>query len=321
MAVQSSSNEIMQEMVIPDDEKGKETLPPLNDEVEVEVIDDTPPADRGRGEPIKDADPDEKELASYSEGVRTRIQKLQRGYHDERRAKEAAVREAQEALRFAQSLKDANKSLVEKTNTASTQLHETYKSKTEGDLVNAKAEYKAAYESGDSDALTEAQEKLSRATMRHEMAISQKEAPLHVEKEGVKSDEAVYTAPEPDESAKEWAEANPWFRTDRLMTSLAFGKHEELIAKGIHPVRDAKKYYEAIDQEVRKRFPDYEWGDKIETPTRQKAPTVVASVTRTPKGGQKVSLTQTQVAIAKRLNVPLQEYAQQVAKLNGGQNG
>ena len=106
------------------------------------------------------------------------------------------------------------------------------------------------------------------------------------------------------------------------MTGMAYGLHEELISSGIHPQRDATKYYGEINQQMRRRFPDYGWGDsEVKEPRPRTSANIVAPVTRTSSGGKKVSLTQTQVAIAKRLNIPLAEYAKQVSVLEGMNNG
>lgn len=301
-----------------------EALP--NEELQIDVIDDTPPADRGKVPMEANPEPDEDEVESYSAKVKQRIEKLTKAYHDERRAKEQADRERAEALKYAQSIVEKNKTLVTKSNSDSTLLHQTWKSKTETDLARAKQQYKAAYETGDSEKIVEAQEELNRATMRHEIAINQQPA-LQAEPEGVKEkpQESVYTAPT-DERAVQWAKDNPWFGKDRLMTSLAYGLHEELVASGLHPQRDAKTYYAKINETMRKHFPEYEWADKPpeQDPEAKPRPrpnaTVVAPVTRTATG-RRVALTQTQVAIAKRLNIPLAEYAKQVAALQGGNNG
>jgi hypothetical protein len=200
-------------------------------------------------------------------------------------------------------------------------LHETWKSKAETDLDSAKKAYKSAYESGDADAVVEAQEALNRATMRHENSLSFKPA-LQTQETPVQPENSVRTAPPPDDAAVSWASKNSWFGKDRLMTGMAYGLHEELISSGIHPQRDAAKYYGEINQQMRKRFPDYGWGDSEGKEPRQKtSANIVAPVTRTSSGGKKVSLTQTQVAIAKRLNIPLAEYAKQVAVLESMNNG
>jgi len=301
-------------------ELDKDNEPIKDGEIDIDIIDDIPPEDRNKEPMTEDPEPKEEELASYSDKVKKRISTLQRAYHDERRAKEQATREQQEALRYAQNVSEQNKSLIQKTNSSATLLHETWKSKAESDLERAKQSYKTAYESGDADAIIEAQEAMSRATMRHENSLT-KEPPLQEEINEVKQAQDVYTAPAPDQKATAWVSKNPWFGKDRRMTSLAYGVHEELISNNIHPERDAIKYYEEIDKAMRQTFPNFDWGDdKPGNPRQSRAATVVASVTRTATG-KRVALTQTQVAIAKRLNVPLAEYAKQVAVINGVDNG
>jgi hypothetical protein len=305
--------EHFEEVRVPD-KQGADTS--TNDELEIEIVDDTPPEDRNREPMVEDPEPSEEELLSYSDKVKKRISTLQRAYHEERRAKEAADRERQEALRYAQSVAVQNKQLYERVNTDATLLHESWKSKTETDLAAAKTAYKNAYESGDSDAILEAQEALNRATYRHEQSLS-KQAPLQEKETVVQSTQDVYTAPPPDERAKTWASKNPWFGKDKQMTGFVYGVHEDLISRGVHPVQDADKYYAEINKAMRRTFPTYEW-EPGQTPRRTSA-TVVAPVTRA-TGTKKVALSQTQVAIAKRLNIPLAEYAKQVALLNGGSN-
>ena len=306
----------MEEYQFPD-----ETKPEVKDELEVEIIDDVPEGDRNREALTESPEPDENELASYSDRVKKRIGVLQRAFHDERRAKEQSSRERDEAMSYANSIVAKNKSLVQKSNDDASLLHETWKSKAETDLDSGRKAYKYAYESGDSDAVVDAQDALNRATMRHENSISFKPT-LQTQEIPVEPENSVRTAPPPDDAAVSWASKNSWFGKDRLMTGMAYGLHEELISSGIHPQRDAAKYYGEINQQMRKRFPDYGWGDSEGKEPRQRtSANIVAPVTRTSSGGKKVSLTQTQVAIAKRLNIPLAEYAKQVAVLESMNNG
>lgn len=298
-----------------------EVAPIVEEEIEVDIVDDVPEGDRNREALTESPEPDENELASYSDRVKKRIGILQRAFHDERRAKEQSSRERDEAMSYANNIVAKNKSLVQKSNDDASLLHETWKSKAESDLENAKKSYKSAYESGDADAVVDAQEALNRATMRHENSISYKPA-LQTQEIPVEPENSVRTAPPPDDAAVSWASKNSWFGKDRLMTGMAYGLHEELISSGIHPQRDAKKYYGEINQQMRKRFPDYGWDDSEGKEPRQRtSANIVAPVTRTSSGGKKVSLTQTQVAIAKRLNIPLAEYAKQVSVLEGMNNG
>ena len=290
-------------------------------DIEIEVIDDTPVADRGRATAAENPEPDEEELSSYSDRVKKRINTLQRAYHDERRLKEQADRERQEAISYATNIVERNNKLVQKSNVDATLLHETWKSKAEGDLESAKLAYKAAYESGDADNLISAQDTLNRATIRHENSLFSKPT-LQQEESNVESKQSVYTAPAPDEDATGWASKNPWFGKDREMTGTAYGIHEDLISNGVHPKKDADKYYQEINSRIRRRFPDYDWGDSgVKEPRQKTFANVVAPVTRTVSGNRKIALTKTQVAIAKRLNIPLAEYAKQVAVLNGANNG
>jgi hypothetical protein len=298
-----------------------ETNPIVQEEIEVDIVDDVPEGDRNREALTESPEPDENELASYSDRVKKRIGMLQRAFHDERRAKEQSSRERDEAMSYANNIVAKNKSLVQKSNNDDSLLHETWKSKAESDLDNAKKSYKSAYESGDADAVVDAQEALNRATMRHENSILYKPT-LQTQEIPVEPENSVRTAPPPDDAAVSWASKNSWFGKDRLMTGMAYGLHEELISSGIHPQRDAKKYYGEINQQMRKRFPDYGWDDSEGKEPRQRtSANIVAPVTRTSSGGKKVSLTQTQVAIAKRLNIPLAEYAKQVSVLEGMNNG
>jgi hypothetical protein len=298
-----------------------EPTPIVQEEIEVDIVDDVPEGDRNREALTESPEPDENELASYSDRVKKRIGMLQRAFHDERRAKEQSSRERDEAMSYANNIVAKNKSLVQKSNNDDSLLHETWKSKAESDLDNAKKSYKSAYESGDADAVVDAQEALNRATMRHENSILYKPT-LQTQEIPVEPENSVRTAPPPDDAAVSWASKNSWFGKDRLMTGMAYGLHEELISSGIHPQRDAKKYYGEINQQMRKRFPDYGWDDSEGKEPRQRtSANIVAPVTRTSSGGKKVSLTQTQVAIAKRLNIPLAEYAKQVSVLEGMNNG
>jgi hypothetical protein len=151
-----------------------ETTPIVQEEIEVDIVDDVPEGDRNREALTESPEPDENELASYSDRVKKRIGMLQRAFHDERRAKEQSSRERDEAMSYANNIVAKNKSLVQKSNNDDSLLHETWKSKAESDLDNAKKSYKSAYESGDADAVVDAQEALNRATMR----VSQKPAKL-----------------------------------------------------------------------------------------------------------------------------------------------
>ncbi len=283
-------------------------------EDEIEIVDDTPEQDRGR-KPLDSApeDPSEDELAQYSESVKQRIQKFTKGYHDERRAKEAALREREEALKLAQSIIEENKRLKGSLGRGQEALLNQAKQAVSLELDQAKRKYKEAYDSGDSDAIVEAQEALTAAKIKADKIANFKPAPLQTEEKGVETQQIVQ-APSSDSKALAWQRQNQWFGTDEEMTSFALGLHQKLVRSGVDPQSD--EYYERINSRVRQVFPDAfdppEDTEKVEKPTRAKA-SVVAPATRS-TASKKIVLTQTQVNIAKRLGVPLELYAKKVAE-------
>ena len=292
-------------------------------EVEVEVVDDTPKAERGR----KPSDPPEEvtneELENYSDKVKKRIQHFSKGYHDERRAKEAAERQKEEAVVYAQKLVAENKKLKGSVDSSHNTLIESAKKQVDGELALAKKQYKEAYESGEPDAVLEAQTMLNAAQIRMErvQSLKPKETQaLQPEQNTVQSQTDTTQEPVKDERAEAWREQNPWFGSNDEMTALALGLHTKLTKDKINPQSD--EYYEKINSRMRELFPDeFDEGieDEPETP-KKKSSNVVAPATRSTKPN-KVTLSQTQVALAKRLGVPLEDYAQQVADLRGNTNG
>ena len=293
-----------------------------SEEPEIEVVDDTPPQDRGR-KPLETApeDPSSDELDSYSEEVRKRIEKFTKGYHDERRAKEAALREREEALRIAQAIIEENKKLKGSLNKGQEVLIQQAKAATELEMEKAKRKFKEAYDAGDAEALAEAQEALTAAKIKSDRINNFKPAPLQEEQKGVEPQPTVQ-APRADTKALAWQENNRWFGNDEEMTSFALGLHQKLVKSGVDPRSD--EYYERIDSRMRQVFPDAfstspDDSDKVERPSRAKA-SVVAPATRS-TGSKKITLTQTQVNIAKRLGVPLELYAKKVAEEARKANG
>ena len=282
---------------------------------EVEVVDDTPAEDRGRA-PMKEppAEVTDDELEKYSESVKKRIQHFSKGYHDERRAKEAALREREEALRLAQNLVEENKRLQGSLGQGQQALLEQAKKVVANEVEQAKAKYKQAYESGDSDALVAAQEELTAAKIKAERVNSFK-PPVAREPESVvqRAPQAQEFVPQVDSKARAWQDANPWFGKDEEMTALALAAHEKLVRGGVDPTSD--EYYEKIDSRIRQVFPDAFPSEKS-----AKKSSVVAPATRS-TAPKKIVLTQSQVNLAKRLGLPLEVYARQVAEDMRKQNG
>ena len=284
-------------------------------EVEVEVVDDTPKADRNRkaSEPPEDVTDDE--LEDYSDKVRKRIQHFSKGYHDERRAKEEAHRQSQELERVTQQLMEENKKLKGNVNKNQAALLDQAKKNASIESDNAKRAYKEAYESGDSDAVLDAQDKLTNAKLKSERLANFKLPPLQ-ETETPVPEEVGQIAPavQVDERAADWQKTNSWFGDDDEMTSLALGLHNKLVKQGVSPQSD--EYYESIDTRMRQVFPD----NFEDAEPKRKKTQVVAPATRS-TSPRKVTLTRTQVQIAKRLGLTPEQYAKQVAidmrKANG----
>jgi len=282
---------------------------------ELEIIDDTPEPDRGRkpaDEPPKEFSDDE--LETYNDSVKKRIKHFTKGYHDERRAKEAAFREKEEALRLAQSVVEENKKLKGSLNQGQTALLEQAKKVVENELQSAKNKYKAAYEIGDSDALAEAQSELTAVTIKARELHNFKPAPLQEERNEVQTQ--VTQPAQLDRKAEAWKDKNPWFGSNRRMTSYALAIHEELTQdERLNP--SSEEYYRRIDSEMRTRFPDAFDSDTEVDATPPPKKSVVAPASRS-TASKKIVLTQSQVNIAKRLGVSLEDYARQVAKERKG---
>ena len=284
-------------------------------EAEIEVVDDTPEADRGR-KPMKEppAEVTDDELEQYSEGVKKRIQHFSKGYHEERRAKEAALREREEALRLAQNLVEENKRLQGSLGQGQQALLEQAKKVVANEVEQAKAKYKQAYESGDADALVAAQEELTAAKIKAERVNNFKPAVAKPEVPVVQpAPKSPAPATQVDPKARAWQEANPWFGSDDEMTAIALATHKKLVESGVDTSTD--DYYEKINSRMRQVFPDAFPSEKS-----TKRSSVVAPATRS-TAPKKIVLTQSQVNLAKRLGLPLEVYARQVAEDMRKQNG
>jgi hypothetical protein len=282
-----------------------------DDSYEVEVVDDTPKADRNRKPAEPPEDVTDEELEDYSEKVRKRIQHFSKGYHDERRAKESALRERQELEKLAQQLVSENQQLKGTVDKNQEVLLEQAKRTAAGEAILAKRAYKAAYEAGDADKLLDAQEKLTNAKIKTDRLSNFRPPALQQQETPVQTEEIQgQTAPAPivDERANDWATSNTWFGEDDEMTSLALGLHNRLVKEGVNPQSD--DYYVKIDSRMREIFPDkFEDGEPEQ---RKRRTNVVAPATRS-TAPKKIRLTQTQVTIAKRLGLTPEQYAKQVA--------
>lgn len=276
---------------------------------EIEVVDDTPEADRNRKpmeEPPKEFSDDE--IASYNETVQKRIKHFTKGYHEERRAKEAALREREEAARLLQAMMEENQRLKSTVSQNQEALLEQAKKATQVELEKAKEEYKKAYDMGDSDALVAAQESLTAAKIKAERVANFKLPSLQEDTPKLKSENEP-AKPQFDPRAEDWREKNTWYGQDRRMTAYALAIHKELEDSRVPLGSD--EYWNKLDAEMRQRFP--EQFESSDAPPQKK--TVVAPATRS-TAAKKIVLTQTQVNIAKRLGLTPEAYAKEVAKLN-----
>jgi hypothetical protein len=314
---------------VPVDEFGTYTFPdetkePVKQlEIDIEVVDDTPLEDKGRkpmAEPVEEVTDDE--LEAYDEKVQKRIKKLGRGYHDERRAKEEAIRMREEALRVAQLAIEENKKLQSQLHEGSKLFIDQGKNSAETELSIAKRAYKEAYEAGDSDALVEAQLKISEATLRLDRAKELR--PIEVREPAY---QVPQSQPQQDDKLSTWLDNNTWYGGDKPeeeeMTSLALTVHNRLAREFGEKYVGTNEYYSKISDTIQKRFPEYFGSEtKSEEKPREKsrakpAANVVAPATRS-VAPKKVQLTTTQVQIAKRLGVPLELYARKVAEQMNG---
>ena len=297
---------------MPDDDDIKEVdVEQEESDIEIEVVDDTPEPDRNAKPATRDIDdPSDDELADYGEKVQKRMKELTFARHNERREKEAALREREEAVRIAQKLLDENKNLRQNVHTNQTALASSIKSKAESTLEMARKKLKEAQESYDTDAIVAAQEELTEAKFNYERVKNFKPAPLQEPEEQVYIPQNTQQAPTPDSKALAWQEKNQWFGPDEEMTAFAYAVHKKLVDSGVDPRSD--EYYERIDARMREVFPA-QFGVKKADPKRPA--TVVAPATRT-TGKKKVALTKTQEALARRLGLTNEQYAKEVLKLS-----
>lgn len=294
-----------------------------DEEIEVEIEDDTPEEDKGRPRRAADAEadiPEDEELEKHSESVQKRIKKLKFEFHEERRRKEEAEREREAAISYAENQKKEAERLRKNLSEGEGVLVNEAKARVASELNAAKRAYKEAYEAGDPDAVVEAQMALSKLQLESDRVEHWKPAQPALQAETpVPAPQARPAVPKPDEKAQAWVAENDWFQKDTQMTRYAMLVHEELLESGVDSTSDV--YYNKIDEAMRSRYPD-RFAD-VEPEVRQpqrKAGSVVAPGgrnTSTPRN--KVVVTSSEAAIAKRLGLSLKDYAAQ--KLKDMQNG
>lgn len=304
---------------------GKDDKP--SNEVEIEIVDDTPDEDKGRPRRPEGKEPEipnDDEIAQYSEGVQKRIKKLRYEFHEERRAKEEAARQLNEATALAKRLMDEKKRMEDALRKGEEILVENAKSKVESDLELARKKFKEAYDAGDADALAAAQERIAELSVQKVSAVNYR--PVYTEPEQPVQQQPAYQPvvnPPTDPRAVDWAKKNNWFGRDRLMTDYAKHIHDRIVVfDRIDPRTD--EYWQTLDGEMRKRFPEM-FDDPVEDsrserPVRQQTSNVVAPASRSTaaKPRTQVKLTATEVALAKRLGLTVEQYAAEKMRSSNG---
>jgi hypothetical protein len=296
---------------------------PVEDSLEIEIEDDTPEEDRGRTpttpEKVKALEVEVDDLDKYSKEAKDKLIRMKRVWNDERRRADTAERERQEALNAANSLLAENRKFKELVAKNQQARHTAVTESTELKLSAAKKAYKEAYDAGDSDALADAQQAITQATLEMEHAKNFAPAPLQEENFEVQTNQQYQPQPPTDAKLNTWQRQNPWFGQDEEMTAAALGLHEKLKRQGAAIGSD--EYYATLDRTMRKRFPEsfddlepeVEVEQKEDTP-RAKPSTVVAPATRS-TAPKKIRLKTSQVAIAKKLGLTPEQYVRELLKL------
>ena len=276
-----------------------------DDKQEEAVVDSKAPAEEEKQD-ASDAD----DLSEYSESVKKRISKLTSKFREEERQRN-------EAIKFAESVKKQNEELKAKLDKLDNTYVGEFDTRVQSQSIAAKEAYRKAVEENDVDAMYEAQQNISRIAMEearlNQIKRDREEEAKRVEANGATPAPAQPTAPppKPDPKAEEWAKKNTWFGQDQTMTYAAFGLHKQLIEdEGFDATSD--EYYTELDNRIRSEFPHkFQEAQKRSNSPRVASAGTTASKSST-KGRRTVKLTPSQIAIAKRLNVPLEEYAKYV---------
>ena len=339
---QEPENEIVQEEPSSQEDKflGIKNTVVSNEEAvdfDVEIIDDRPEQDRKipRSEEQRESDQSdlEKEIDDVDERVKKRIGKLKYEWHEERRAKEAAEKIRDESVNYAKQQAEENRRLQALVQRGESALMQQVKAKAEAQLASAKESHKKAYETGDTDQITDATQEMLKAQQELKVAddhfvrqkVQEQQAPQQQNFQQQQQQPIPQQQPQTiDPKAVAWLKVNSWFGSDdqKEMTALAYGIHETLVTKeGVSPQSD--QYYQEVDKRMRVRFPDYFGVENsnedsnlvTETVTPRNTQSVVAPSTRN-NGSKprKVQLTSTQVSLAKRLGISPERYAKELIK-------
>jgi hypothetical protein len=318
-----------QEIQVKEESKAEKKAPSLNvgevdlgytthskedkkEKVEIEQAEETKPVETKPVEQTKITETKTDDLSEISESVQKRIDKLTRRYREAERREQAAVE-------FAKGLQKKYTDYEKKFDTADTNYLKEFDARVDAQREQVKIKLKAAIEANDPNKIMEANDELTQLAVQKEKAKLQmadreirakqleEQRKIEVEEAKVQKDNVV--VPRPSEKAKDWATKNTWFGDDKIMTQAAFSIHEELVGSGVEVESD--EYYNEINKRMKGYFPH-----KFVVEEQRKPVQTVASAGRKQEGRRTVRLTKSQVAIAKKLGVPLEEYAKYVKEAN-----
>ena len=277
-------------------------------ELNIEIEDDEVETDSGvEVKKENSSTKNDDELGSYTEDVKKRINTLTWKMREAERREKAA-------LDYAKKVKEENENLSTKYDKTNEDLQEQYGGKIVSQLAEAKRAYTLAYEEGDATQMAEAQSVIAKLSVEEEN-VKKEKARLATKKEEVKTVEEQplqqnKPAQEPDPKAVEWASKNDWFGKNDAMTFTVYSIHRKLTEEeGFDPTSD--DYYAEVDKRIRDEFP-HKFEDNKTGTTRKNVQTVAPANRNVKNGRNTIRLTKSQVAIAKKLGVPLEEYAKHV---------
>jgi len=316
------------EFKFPDEIKGKPVdVNAEGDDFSLEIEDDTPVADKFAEPPLSKEEVEELEKDNhedYSKRVKDRIDKMKKAWHDERREKEAALREQQEAINLAKRVMAEHQKLREAYSTGEKEYISTVQSAAELQLEVAKQTYRDAVDSGETDRIVEAQAKLTEASLKKDRASGFKPQ-MNPEEQSFQMPQQQYqqpNQPQVDPLTSQWLEKNSWYGPDEEMTALALGTHAKLEKEFGKGYIGTQEYFKRIDETMRKRFPEsfseevntQSGGDKPSQRAEVKSSSVVAPATRS-TAAKRIVLKASPVALAKKLGLTPEQYAREMQKL------
>jgi hypothetical protein len=316
------------EFKFPDEIKGKPVdVTADGDAFDVEIEDDTPVADKFAEPPLSKEEVEELEKDNhedYSKRVKDRIDKMKKAWHDERREKEAAIREQQEAINLAKRVMEEHQKLRQAYSTGEKEYISTVQGAAELQLEVAKQTYRDAVDSGETDRIVEAQAKLTEASLKKDRASGFKPQMNPEEQSFQMPQQQQRQAEQPqiDPLTSQWLEKNSWYGPDEEMTALALGTHAKLEKEFGKGYIGTQEYFKRIDETMRKRFPEsfseevntQSGGDKPSQRAEVKSSSVVAPATRS-TAAKRIVLKASQVALAKKLGLTPEQYAREMQKL------